>query len=288
MDLTEATDIRVETDRRTAPERSVASRYAKKDRSGNEISASDLPENDLAANDLIALWERGNGRSPTEKALLALTYGRKRELCDAVARWPIGVRDQALIRRAAAIFGPITAAVTTCSACERPVAFDIDLQGMGAGRAAGRRPLRFRYAGEAYDFRLPNSTDFQALMTVADGGLAQHRLARRCIRSTATRTDGATADASKLPKGLLKAFAEAIEACDPLADIRLTLTCPDCRHRWQEPFDIVDYFWQALTREAHALLVQVDLLARTYGWSEDAILSLGAARRALYTEMILS
>jgi len=51
-------------------------------------------------------------------------------------------------------------------------------------------------------------------------------------------------------------------------------------------FDIVSFFWSEICVQAKRLLREVHILARAYGWREADILSMSAARRQLYLEMV--
>lgn len=234
----------------------------------------------LTAPDTISLWEAGHSLRPPERALLLLTLRHDDEAHSAIRQWPLGDRDQALIRLFAATFGPVGEAVAPCPTCEQQTGFKIDFKAMGQPQETPSRPCQFQWEGGTYPFRPPNSDDLVALATIADEALALKALARACVQaSTAVPPQN---------DGFLSAFGEALSKSDPFAEIRLAMACPECGHQWEEPFDIVDYFWHVLTREAQNLLAQVDLLARTYGWSEGDILRLSPVRRALYVEMILS
>jgi len=84
----------------------------------------------------------------------------------------------------------------------------------------------------------------------------------------------------------LEAFGKWIEAQDPAADISLALNCPDCAHAWEMGFDIGVYFWREIQAAARRIVLEVDALARAYGWSETEILGMSASRRNLYLEMV--
>jgi hypothetical protein len=79
-----------------------------------------------------------------------------------------------------------------------------------------------------------------------------------------------------------------MEALDPLAEIRISLTCPQCNHKWDAWFDIAGYFWAEIQDWAEKTLAAVHQLARAYGWSEGEILELSPVRRQLYLGMIFS
>ena len=72
----------------------------------------------------------------------------------------------------------------------------------------------------------------------------------------------------------------------PWAEIELNLQCPACRHCWSSLLDIVSFFWSEVSNQVKRLLAEVHLLARAYGWREADILSMSAARRKAYLDMV--
>ena len=50
--------------------------------------------------------------------------------------------------------------------------------------------------------------------------------------------------------------------------------------------DVVGFFWREIQSAARRVVLEVDALARAYGWSEAAILGMSSARRNLYLELV--
>jgi len=82
-------------------------------------------------------------------------------------------------------------------------------------------------------------------------------------------------------------LAARMAECDPQADVLIEMICPDCSHAWTSIFDISAFFWKELQAEAKRLLLEVHALAWAYGWSEGDILSMSAARRRSYLDMVV-
>jgi hypothetical protein len=78
----------------------------------------------------------------------------------------------------------------------------------------------------------------------------------------------------------------ALATADPLAEMRVALNCPACDHAWDDCIDVASFIWAELDAHARRLLWEVHALASAYGWSESETLSLSAARRAKYLEMV--
>ena len=84
------------------------------------------------------------------------------------------------------------------------------------------------------------------------------------------------------------ALAGRLGELDPLAEVLIDLRCEVCGAQWQALFDTVTFFWNELHARSRRLLQEVDLLARTYGWTEGEVLRMSEQRRGLYVEMALA
>ena len=81
------------------------------------------------------------------------------------------------------------------------------------------------------------------------------------------------------------ALAEELADFDPLSCFAVTARCPDCGHEGTHPVDLEAELLARLTRMQGRLFAEVDVLARRYGWSDEAILSMPMRRRARYLQM---
>src|SRR5262249_23550211 len=87
-----------------------------------------------------------------------------------------------------------------------------------------------------------------------------------------------------------EAMVEEVEnkmaSADPMAETLLVLRCPTCAREWDERLDIARFVWAEIEYRARLLLWDIHRLALAYGWTEAETLSLPAARRAMYLEMV--
>jgi hypothetical protein len=116
------------------------------------------------------------------------------------------------------------------------------------------------------------------------GPQAAELLLQRCVVSA--ERDGDAVQASDIPAAVVSAIGEAIAAADPLADLTFDLTCVACGHDWRAPFDAAQFLWTELDAWAGRTLREVHALASAYGWAERDILSMSAARRGRYLQLI--
>ncbi|MGF6289674.1 hypothetical protein [Paraburkholderia youngii] len=91
-----------------------------------------------------------------------------------------------------------------------------------------------------------------------------------------------------LPVAVCDAVAEAIAGLDPQAGIEFDMTCPACGRAFVAELDAASLLLEELDARARQSLREVHILASQYGWSECEILSMSAARRARYVELILA
>ena len=79
-------------------------------------------------------------------------------------------------------------------------------------------------------------------------------------------------------------LGERLALADPLAETRLTLSCPECSAEWEETLDLTAFAWAEVESRARRLLLEVHLLASAYGWGEADVLAVSERRRAFYLE----
>src|SRR5215204_2136464 len=75
---------------------------------------------------LLALWERGQDRSPVERALLLLEAALPAVAEDDRIGIDIGVRDAALLKLRHATFGTRISGCVACPQCASRLEFDLD------------------------------------------------------------------------------------------------------------------------------------------------------------------
>ncbi|MET9973153.1 hypothetical protein ABZZ80_46750, partial [Streptomyces sp. NPDC006356] len=204
---------------------------------------------------------------------------------------PVGEREADLFALRRALFGERMQVRLVCSACGADMEFDLDAgefaRSLGGPGSPGGGPggpgdsvVRVRQDGWDVEFRLPGVADLTAAARAADPRAA---LLARCLVSAVR--DGTTAGAGDLPVPVQRRIAEAVEAADPGADVTLNIACPECGEATRAELDIASYLWTELDAWARDLLLDVHLLATSYGWSEPEILALSPLRRRYYLEL---
>lgn len=241
----------------------------------------------LSAEQLLNVWERAFTARPEQRALELLAAALPEESPAQLAQLSIGRRDEQLMNLRESIFGPSLIAMAVCPKCSQQLdlQFSIDDLRVKSPPAISSQTQNFVLTAEDTEirFRLPDSTDLEAISCLPDADAAQSQLLGRCILS-ARRQDHSVSPADLSPEVIAQVVRE-MERADPQADVQLNLTCPDCSHCWQSVFDILSYFWNEIDVWARRTLREVADLARAYGWRETEILAMSQNRRRLYLEL---
>ncbi len=189
-------------------------------------------------------------------------------------------RDRLLAALFQSEYGPRIDCTLRCENCGEP--FDIDFQLPDLMASLGFNDQNG--AGDIYEngmlrlddgrrLRMPRGDDELAVQGLpADAAAAM--LLERCL------IDG-TAAAAHEPSIL-----EALERAAPIIDADLDAVCPECGTPAQAHFDLQHYFLTTIVQEAPGRIAEIHLLARTYGWSLNEILSLRRRRRRAFAMAI--
>src|SRR5258708_15578497 len=188
-------------------------------------------------------------------------------------RWPVTRRTQGLLAIAADTHGTAWRTTGRChnASCGELMEIPLDL-GMFRS-AAAEESFRWSAGPGEFEMRVPTGEDQMRL--AAEGPLDAVAVARSLIRS---------GEPDLLREESLPDLEAAFSEHDPLTDIELTATCPNCGVTCQVEFDLEAFLLAELERRQMALLEAVHRLAAVYHWSEAEILALPAWRREYYLD----
>ena len=249
-----------------------------------------------SAADILALWERGQGRSAPARALLLLGYARPQWSAAQLRAATIGQCEAALLELRERTFGPRMNVVGSCPSCGAMLEFTCDTRALVLPPCPSVAPETEAAQhetvahGQRVAFRLPTMGDLLALGG-DDGGddgptaatASALTLVSRCLVGVCDE-NGEPLPATALSAEIETALAQRIAELDPGADVIFAVSCIDCGAPWQPALDMGGFLWRELSALARRLLHEVHLLASRYGWTEREILSLGARRRQAYLE----
>jgi len=246
----------------------------------------------MGPREVLDIWERGLGQHAVDRALTLLGAVHRTPVRRELAEWSLGHRDAALLSLYQSNFGNLIQAMGSCPDCEATVEVQLRVSdlleerrrapgGLGeigeGGEVATPGAQREVMVGErAIPFRLPNSLDMAALVSMPDSEAARAELLRRLVGW----------EPGELSEAETRALEDAVELADPLTEISLGLSCPECGRGWDESLDVTAFVWKRVAASAERLLWQVDRLAHAYGWTEDDVLALSPARRQWYLEAV--
>ncbi len=220
----------------------------------------------LTSAELIQVWERGHEMPPAQRAVALAEAALADEDGPAAVDLPI-------------LFGPRVSGQDSCAECGAVLDVSFDLGALAAGHAPARTPVTVRVGKRALRCRALTTADLIAAAE-ADGPDFRAGLLARCV----TGTDGQPA--TDLPAPAIAKVMSALLAADPLADVRLAVTCGECGHQWDTTFDIASFLWTEICAAAERLLGDVHVLAMAYGWSENEVLAVGPRRRQYYLQAV--
>jgi hypothetical protein len=229
--------------------------------------------------ELLVLWERAAGLAPLDRDDALLTAW------DGPPPTSLGERHTALLRLRTRLFGPVQALRCRCPGCGEAAEFTVDCEALAASllpRPEAHAPQTLSIAGHRLTFRVPDVHDLRATQALDEDGFA-HALLQRCLLQV-ERDDGAPV-AVTLPDAVGAALSREMEALEPGASVSFDLTCPACHTAWSAPMDPGGVVWSELQARAERLLLDVDVLARAYGWRESDVLALSPTRRAAYLQL---
>jgi hypothetical protein len=229
---------------------------------------------------LLDLWERGLGREGSLQADAMLSAQP-----DA-AMLTLGERTRALLQLHTTLFGANVDLVSHCPSCEAIAQFTVDCDALLRQLPASRDAAAHRLELDdiAIEFRLPTAADVAAASDQPTSDAFARHVLERCV-SGCTRS-GSPVSVDDVPAHVWDAVSQRMEALDPGAIVSFAVDCPECATHWDAPLDASQLLWQQVRTSAERLILDIDALARAYGWTEREVLSLSPARRAAYLQIV--
>ena len=250
----------------------------------------------LTAEAVLCLWERAFGKTPWDRDDLLLSAA-------GTAAMPrtLGARNAALMRLHAGWFGARLDLLSTCPQCATTTEFAADSGALAPqlDSAPPAAPQWLQLDDHRVEFRVPDVDAVVSATLAVQAGQAMQamppdpddsarifadELWSACVLSAVR--NGRPCSAAELPEPVRVAVSQRMEALDPGASVSFVLDCPGCAARWQAPLDIGLALWRKLQEQAERLLIEVDTLARAYGWAQHEVLALSPLRRAAYLQLV--
>ena len=204
---------------------------------------------------------------------VACDPGLARRLASGARAW--------LLNRASGLFATEGAAdrswfQATCVSCEQPFDFPARLADAPRKRAGAAFPVvEVPTSLGPRRFEVPNGLHEEA-------AARRRGDPRRVLAGLCGLADGAESEAERLTETDLDRIEAMLDDAAPDVADTVTTACPECGASTEVALDPLGWAFprpDGLIRDTH-------LIARAYGWSEEAILALPRGRRRAYAEMI--
>jgi hypothetical protein len=219
----------------------------------------------------VQIWERGRREHPVDRALTILHVLSRRPRSQ-LAALSLERRDALMLSCRATLFGESLAGYAACPRCGCGV--DVVVT-PAALEETDDATFVVEVAGAARPARLPTSLDLVVAAACQTVGEARRLLAARCL-------GGPGAGGEEPDDEEIAAVEAELDRRAGVSAGAVSLTCPECGQGWQLELDVGAFTWREIEAMATRLLLDVDILARRYGWSEGEILNLSPARRSFY------
>jgi hypothetical protein len=227
---------------------------------------------------LLHAWERGVAAPESDRALALLSVALPESDRAALEIMPLIDLNARLLELHTLTFGAMLSAVSRCRGCDEQLEFSVPVAELVPSPQAQRhtRAVTWLENGTRYELRPVTTADLRDTLAIPEPAAAQELLLSRLAVALGNGSDPGPAPST---------VREKFEQLNASAELRCAIVCPACCADELVDLDIARFLWTEVRRAAKRLLGDVHVLARHYGWSERAILSLSAQRRAAYLEM---
>ncbi len=245
----------------------------------------------LAPIQMLDAWDGGRDLGRAARALWLIAIGEPEWPKSGLARLTLGQRDALLLELHRLTFGDTLEGSARCPACDRRLDLTLEVASacfgpMPTGPVDPQAPPtvgRVEHDGWQIAFRVPDSTDLQAIEHFPSVDTAREALLRRLL--VQVHQAGEPRPLNAVPEPVLAEVAMEMESLDPQIEVVVDVVCADCGHGWGLLLEISEFLASETEAEAQRLLYQVHHLARLYGWQEREILRMSSARRKAYMEL---
>jgi len=200
----------------------------------------------------------------------------------ALVSQPIGETNRVVLALREAVWGAELTAIADCPRCAGRAEFVLDCAALEMLHADSADTTGVIAGEVVVRWRAPSVNDLRAA-ALADDPAATLRA--RCLSPTGA--GGVELDSADLPRQLIDEVESAMMLADPLAEIVVSVDCPECGATFDADVDPASFVLAELDAHAARLLREVDLFARNYGWTESDVFGLSETRREAYVRLML-
>ena len=197
----------------------------------------------------------------------------------------IGDRSALLLHVRRLTFGDLLICVINCPACKKAMSLDLPIDKLlQIESPPPQTEYIIKIEGFVFKLRPITGADQEALLLKNDPTQYANQT-EQLVRSCIVSSDPALPHTS-LTDDFLNIISSKLQEIDPMADVILDLSCPECRHAFQAPFIVEDFIFHEISVRQQQFEQEVHWIAFNYHWSENAILALPIKKRKRYVELI--
>jgi len=227
---------------------------------------------------LLAAWDAASAAPDVAKGCAVLAAAEVIDR-DAAFDLPLGLLGELALRCHIEMNGVELDGMAACPACLSGLEISLALDALLP--AAGPNPPPTRdvvLTGRRVTARAPTVRDLLAAAAASD---PRSVIVGRCVREAG----GAPVDVSGLDDADLEPLDAALEDLTGAGLATLRAACPGCGAEVVSVLDPGALLWDRVRLAAPALLRDVAVLARAFGWRESDVLALPPSRRRAYLEL---
>ena len=243
---------------------------------GNERQVGEEQMYALHGERMLQAWERGRECAEPWRALALLELALPERGVESLGTLALAERNALLLELHALTFGPQLEAFAVCPECGAQLEFVVNARGLEASLQVPGEEAWMEHDTEMR-IRPVNTCDLAAAVSADDAVDPRTVLLQRTLSPWPVRGGDREVSGDWL---------ERFERLNASAEIRCVLPCSGCGERAVLDLDIALFLWREVTVAARRLLAEIHRLARAYGWSEQSIVAMSAARRGTYLEML--
>lgn len=241
---------------------------------------------DLSARRILEVWEHAASNTAEVRTQALIGLVAPELSTEALTGLVLGERNKFLLELHQRMFGPRLQAYVECSECGEALDLEFAIDELGFASIPQLSETHSISSGNIVaQVRLPNSHDLTALDSLKSVAEGRRLLLSRCVLDLFR--DNVKIVFHELNEDEFYQLEEAISELDPRMEILFELHCPQCAHTWQSPLEIGSFLWIKVDAYARQLLLNVHLIASSYGWSESDILTMSQQRRHYYLQRIM-
>ena len=241
----------------------------------------------LSPKTYLAIWEAGHGLSSVDQLYLLLQAIYPEAAVEQFEQLTVGQCNARLLALMRDIEQNESISLEQpCPACNQLMAVDLTYEELLERHKDEVVEGVYQSKGYHILYRHARLGDMAQAAVARTPEAAKRQMVQSCLEIFKDEKPVAVAEVAEVAENVITQVAEHIEQQDPLALIEIGLQCADCAHEWTRLFVPYKVLWSKVDQMAKHLLREIAKLTRNYGWTEEYILGMSAAKRAFYVELV--